>query len=139
MEFETRRQKPGEIIVKAICIVGIPLICYLVFRAVIFENQTRFSKVVNEASAMGLGFGVGTVFHITCFFAGVFKDGIAVVLKRMGDFKENVSLSFGFAVKCYFQDMKDDGIEFLIEMALMVACLALALKGIFTALQFLHY
>ena len=138
MEVETKRRKGGEIIVKAICLVGIPLVCYLVFRAVIFENQTKFKDVVNEASAMGLGFGVGTVFHIACFIAGVFKDGIAVVLKRMSDFKDNLALSFGFAVKCYLQDMKEDGIEFLIELALMVTCLVLALKGIFTALQFVY-
>ena len=97
----------------------------------------NFSKELNDASARFLGFGIGSLFHITCFVVGVFKNSFLVVKKRIIDFKDNLPISFKFAVKCYLEDMKNDGIAFLVEMACVGFCFAVAINGLLTAIPLL--
>ena len=56
---------------------------------------------------------------------------------RMIDFKDNLPISFKFAVKCYLEDMKNDGIAFLVEMACVGFCFAVAISGLLTAIPLL--
>ena len=136
IDNEIPKRKRGALLVEAIMLLLFPLICYVIIRAVIMKYQ-NFSKELNDASARFLGFGIGSLFHITCFIVGVFKNSVLVVKKRMIDFKDNLPISFKFAVKCYLEDMKNDGIAFLVEMACVGFCFAVAISGLLTAIPLL--
>lgn len=137
MHDDVKKPKLLEMLMRIIMLVILPIVCYIVFRIAINYYQPH-TKVINNATAQALGFGVGgTVFHLSCMVAGVFKEGFSAVAKRMADFKINASISFKFAVKCYFEDMKEDGVEFLIEFAVVIACFLVALNGLLTVLPML--
>ncbi len=136
MDNESPKRKKGALFVEMFVLLIFPFVCYVIVRAVIMKYQT-FSNELNEATARAFGFGMGTLFHISCFIAGAFKNSVAIVLKRMSDFKDNLSLSFGFALKCYLEDMRDDGIAFLVEMICVISCLWVSIDGLLTAIQFL--
>ncbi len=92
----------------------------------LFDNRfavwlTRFSPEFNNASARIVGFGLGAMFHIFCMFSGAFKPTWQAVGTRMRNFKENLSVSFRYAVKEYGKDMKSDGVVFLIYSLVMLS------------------
>jgi hypothetical protein len=45
------------------------------------------------------------------------------------EFFENVPVSLGYAFGCYWDDMKQDGVLFIIYAAIIGTCLALAIDG----------
>ena len=133
MDFETPKRKKGETLVKVIMLIIVPIVAYLLTRMAVMRFQHKYQEL-NEATAKFLGFIIGTFFHMACVISGAFKDSFAVVKNRWAEFKDNASLSFGFAVKCYLEDIKDGGIEFLVEMTCIVACFIFAMDGLFTVI-----
>ena len=136
MDYEIPKRKKGALLVEAIMLLLFPIVCYLIIRGAIMKYQ-NFSKELNEASARALGFGIGFLFHVTCFVVGIFKNSILVVKKRMTEFKDNLPISFKFAIKCYLEDIKNDGIALLVEMACVGSVLYIAIDGLITAIQLL--
>ncbi len=109
--------------------IGVPLIFYGIFFGAFTEHQHE-SRAVNEACARALGFGVGTVFNISLFIAGTFSNHIAAVGRRIFAFFGNLKVSFGFAFKCYFEDVKSDGAVLIIVLLVTVLCAYVTFTGI---------
>ena len=55
----------------------------------------------------------------------------------MSEFKDNASLSLGFAIKNYFKDMKEGGIAYLVYMVLIITTAILTIDGLITAIAYL--
>ena len=115
MDYPEKNQSPYKgCIVTTIVLTIIPLILCLAFGGLLFRYQASTGSKNNIQSAIFLGCGLGLLFHLSCFVSGAFKDSLRAVKERMREFKDNCSLSLGFAIKCYFEDMKVGGVAFLI-------------------------
>ena len=108
----------------------VPVVFYLCLLGPLLTWQTRFSREMNEASARVFGFGLGIVFHLSCWVGGSFRHAIDAVKKRVVDFFENVRVSLGFALECYLDDMKNDGVALLLMLIPVVACVAVFCGGL---------
>ena len=101
--------------------VLVPVLMYIIMRALLFENQPAMGKELNEASARVLGLGIGVLFHMGCLIAGVLKDSFKIVVNRVAEFFDNLKYSFKLACRCYFDQLRDGGIAFWIMLGIMIA------------------
>ena len=93
--------------------LGISLLCYGLFYSW-FSSAQLGSPVLNEPAARALGFCIGTVFDLMCIICGAFKQHSDAVVKRVLAFFGNLKVGPGFALTCYFEDIKNDGAVYLV-------------------------
>ena len=84
---------------------------------------------INGPGARFIGFGLGSIFHMSCIICGILRQPFRAVCYRVKEFFENLPVSLGYAFECYWDDMKQDGVLFIIYTAIIGACLALAIDG----------
>lgn len=84
---------------------------------------------INGPGARFIGFGLGSIFHMSCIICGILRQPFRAVCYRVKEFFENLPVSLGYAFECYWDDMKQDGVLFIIYAAIIGACLALAIDG----------
>lgn len=116
-------------LVTCIALIGIPLLFVLLIRLWI-NAGTPFPLPKNQSFAIGVGFGLGTVFHLSCIVAGAFTEPFLLLKRRIVDFFENLAVSPSLAFRCYLQDIRDDGVTFTVYFLIMLACFVLAVNGI---------
>lgn len=111
-------------------LISVPTILFLII-FYLFEKFQDYPKILNCYASMGLGFGIGALFQFTCIIAGLFKGNFIVVVKRISNFFENLSVSFKFAVKYYFEDLKMYGCAFWFYFLIIVVCVILSIIGFY--------
>ena len=131
MEHNGKEKKPynGTLII-CVILIGLPIAIYYLFLWVINKWQPNYPDALNLASAKALGFGVGLMLQACFALSGAFAESKQVVKDRLVNFKDNVSLSLGFAIKNYFRDMIEDGIAYLIYMSLVIVTACLCIDGL---------
>ncbi|MBQ8624037.1 MAG: hypothetical protein IJ424_06685 [Oscillospiraceae bacterium] len=90
---------------------------------------------LNLASAKAIGFGLSVVFYVILFISGVFDYSMSIVGQRISEFFSNLQISFGFAVKNYFWDIKHNGVAFLIYFIFMLTGTLVFIDGLRDALE----
>ena len=116
-------------LVTCIVLVGIPLLFFLLIRLWV-NAGTPFPLPQNQRFAQGVGFGLGTVFHLSCIVAGAFTEPFLLLQRRIVDFFENLTVSPSLAFRCYAEDVRDDGVTFTVYFLIMLSCFVLAVNGI---------
>ena len=134
MDHEHKNQSPYRGM-WAICTVMIvaPIVVYIVFHFLFVECRAN-SPELNLASARFLASGFGVLFHLSCAVAGAFKEPFAVVRNRVADFFGNLTVSLRFALKYYWEDMKLEGVAFLIYFIIMATCGGICLEALIRCL-----
>lgn len=132
MEYEGKEVSPYKgVIGSCLLLIVFPIIIYAMFYAVI-GNLQKLGPVQTNNAALGLGFGVGVLFHISCIIAGLFKGTFKVVINRVKTFFENLSLSRKLAFRCYWQDIKSEGIVFWIYFTIITANALVSAYGLYS-------
>ena len=127
MEFEGKDVSPHKGLVgTCIILILFPLAIYAIFYSAINHFQ-NLSEELNQYAAIGLGCGVGVLFHISCIIAGLFKGSFGVVVRRLGSFFVNWTISFKVAVKCYVEDLINEGFAFWPSFIIICANLVTAI------------
>lgn len=116
----------------------IPLIAFWLIND-LFSKYSRFSEVLDIASAKALGCGIGFLFHLSFIISGVLTPGWQAVKYRIGEFFENLVVGVGYAFKTYLEDMRDDGVTFLFQLIVILINLAIALDGLRDTLLLMGY
>ena len=115
MEHDNKQRSPYKgILVQVFFTVLIPLVLLVLFYFVINKYQGNYEQEQNSLTAIVLATGIGTLFNCSCIIAGIVTPSYLVFKNRVLEFFENTKLSFSFAVKSYFYDMKENGVVFLI-------------------------
>ncbi len=135
MEHEGKEKSPYKgIFVSCFFMIFVPVGCFALF-AWLLPKVQDFSAELNRATAQTIGFGIGVLYDFIGIFSGAFKDGAAAVAERMGNFRENIAVSFGYACKEYLKDMKSGGVVLLILLSIMALTIAFFVGGLTTALS----
>ena len=129
MEHQGKKQSPYHgVIQTCLLLISVPLILFLIIY-LIFDKYQNLPQTTNLYGAMGIGFGVGVLFHISCVIAGLFKGLFAIVVRRFAEFFDNLSISFKFAIKLYYEDLKENGMVFWIYFIIISSYIALSIYG----------
>jgi hypothetical protein len=81
--------------------------------------QPQFGHDINYATAKVIGFGLGILFHLSCFIVGAFNEDFNAVKTRLKEFATNLTVSFKFALKWYWEDVKTLGLALYIDLFLI--------------------
>lgn len=131
--FGKEKSKTKGTFIVVIAMIIVPLLIYWVVDWAI-GLHAQHSVYLNDATSRALGFGLGTVFHLSLIVTGVLKDAFNVVKERVIEFFENLVVSLWFAIKCYWESIFTDGISLWLYLAVMVACAWLSYDGFRDAL-----
>lgn len=115
------------IIIICILLIAVPIGLYFLFKEVIFSNQGQYSSYLNNASAICLGFGVGFIFQMSCVIGGLFRGSFSVVVKRVFNFFADLTISFKYAIRMYWDDIVENGVVFWIILPIILATLGVTL------------
>ena len=132
MEENGRQVSPYKgVLISSILLICVPLVFYGVFYIVLLEIPNSWQEEVNKASALALGFGLGSIFHLGCIIGGMFKEPVYAIKRRVKDFFIHIQLSFKLAITSYFADMKKDGVVFWIYFTIVLANLGMFILGLY--------
>ena len=95
--------------------------------------QPHYGKL-NLLSAKAIGCGLGVLFHLSCAIVGVFTPGWRAVKYRIREFFENLVIGLGYSIESYWEDMKSDGVVFLLQMPIVGLNLYIAVDALLEAL-----
>ncbi|MBQ8554354.1 MAG: hypothetical protein IJ438_00640 [Clostridia bacterium] len=138
MQDENKKQPPYKgFAILCIMLVSVPAVLYAVTLAVLQTYQPS-SNGLDEATARAIGLGLGMLFHLSCWVAGAFRDSFAVVKFRVSEFFENIAGGLGFALVCYWDDIKSDGVVFLACFLIMATNAVLCVDGWLTCGRLLN-
>lgn len=85
----------------------------------ISKFQPQFGREFNLAMAKTIGFGLGILFHASCWIVGAFNEDFNAVKTRLKELVSNLNISLKFALKCYIEDVKTLGLAFWIDVGLI--------------------
>lgn len=111
-----------------IALIIFPVFCWFILDAAL-ARCIPHTPEINAATAQAVGFGLGTLFHLSCMVAGTLTEPFLAVKNRIKEFFENLIVSFPFALKYYIYSIKTDGIVFWIYFAIMIACALISADG----------
>ena len=137
MHNEHKRQSPyrGMWVVLLLLIVP-PLLCYGVVNGVL-ERFSRSSDALDAATAKALGCGMGSLFHMICILSGVLTAGWEALKYRIREFFENLIVGPGYALSTYWEDMRNDGVTFIIYMTIILVNASVTVDGVLEAIALL--
>lgn len=110
-------------------LIIVPFMPFGLFYAA-FDKLSNYSAELNLYSAMGLGFGVGFLFHFSCILAGLFKGTFKVVINRLATFFSDLRTSRKLAVMVYMDDLRENGLVFWPYAFIILTNLGVAIFGI---------
>ena len=119
-----------------LALIGVPLVVWLVVSTAIDYYQPQFARV-NPASARCIACIIGSLYHFSCVLGGLLRDPFRDFVYRVKEFFCNLPCSFAFAIRCYWEDLKEDGPMFIIYSVIIGTCLFFAIEGGITALSLL--
>lgn len=109
-------------------LITVPLGLFSLVKAVLDEYST-YSPALDMATAKALGCGFGFLFHMVCVLSGVLDAGWDAVKYRLREFVENLIVGPGYAFRTYLEDMRDDGVTFIIYLAVILGNLSIVVGG----------
>lgn len=137
MHNEYKRQSPYRgFWVIMLFLILVPLGLYSLVNAVL-EEYSPYSAALDSATARALGCGFGFLFHMICMLSGVLTAGWEALKYRLREFFENLIVGVGYAISSYWEDMRNDGVTFIIYMSVILANLAIMVSGIRDAIALL--
>lgn len=122
--------------VTLIALIAVPAVFYWLIY-LLHAEYLHTSHALNVASAKVLGCGCGAIFHLMCLVSGALRPGWQAVKYRMREFRENLIVGIGYAFESYWEDIRTDGVTFLISFAVIAMNLAITLDGLFDSLGML--
>ena len=130
MEFQGKEQNQYKgILVQIIILILIPLLVFGLLY-LLFTKWTDYSKNEVLAMSMAFGFGIGTLFFLSCAIAGLFKGTFIVIINRIREFFGNLKISFKFALRYYKENIIEYGVLFWIYLVIFIVNVLLAYIGI---------
>ena len=111
-----------------LALVIFPVFCWFILDAALGRCLPNTPEI-NAATSQAVGFGLGTLFHLSCFVAGTMTEPFCAVKNRIREFFENLIVSFPFAAKYYLYSLKTDGVVFWIYLLIMTVCAVISADG----------
>ena len=123
MEYQGKEKSPYYgVLLSSILLISSPFVMYLFF-LFIFTRFRPYEVIANRYASISFGCLIAFLFQLSCAIAGLFKGTFKVVIVRLQEFFSNLSISFKFALKYYFENIKSEGIVFWIYFTILASTL----------------
>lgn len=120
--------------VVALLLCAVPAVFALVIWLALSTYQPQY-ETMNGPTALCIGFGLGSVFHLSCIVVGMLRKPFRAVAFRVSEFFQNLACSPGFAFREYWEDVKQDGVAFDIYLLIILGTFGCAVANLMVALE----
>ena len=137
MHNEYKRQSPyrGFLVIMALLILP-PILCWGLVNSLL-EEFSPWPDALDTATAKALGCGLGFLFHMICILCGALTDGWQALKYRIGEFIENLTIGVGYAFSSYWDDIRSDGVTFLLYGSVILTNTILMADGLLDCISIL--
>ena len=123
-------------ILSCLILIGVSSLVYFLVYGVISSLEDNLSPEMIIYSSMMFGFGVGSLFNISCIILGLFKGTLKVVVRRIVNFFSNLRISPKYACMCYAAELKEDGAVFWGYFIIITGYLVLFAIGLYNCIEY---
>ena len=135
MEYQGKNQDPYKgVIIQVSILLIIPLLVFCLLY-LLFTKWTDYSRYEVISVSMAFGYGIGTLFFLSCVLSGLFKGTFIVVVDRIKEFFGNLKISFKFACRYYKENILQYGVLFWIYLLVFIINLTITLIGVFNCIN----
>ncbi len=121
MDHDFKNYNPYKGLVLSVALlIGIPFVSWFVVYLFMSLWNSQLSAL-DKSTARSLGLILGSMFHLACIIGGLLDTPFKVLIKRIKEFFELVSLSPALAFRGYWDNIKADGVNFLIFSSIIAA------------------
>lgn len=137
MHNEDKHQSPyrGFFIIMALLVLP-PILCHCLVSSLLKEFS-RWPDALDAATAKALGCGLGFLFHMISILCGVLTDGWNALKYRIGEFFENLVVGVSYAFSSYWEDMRTDGVTFILYGSVILVNAAIMVDGLLDCIAIL--
>lgn len=129
MEYQGKEKSPYYGVVQSsILLAFAPIFSYFLFYLILYKFFPRGDLEMRYA-CVALGGLIASLFQLSCALAGLFKGIFKVVVNRVKELLENLSISFKFAMKYYWENVKSEGIVFWIYFNIILLTIISSIWG----------
>ncbi len=121
----------GQLFSTLILILPPVLLTALFFGTFSLYDRLHGNVELNWVSSKLFGCGLGIIFHISCWLMSAFKKDFQVVKNRVKEFFSDIVISPKLAFVWYWDDIKETGVAFWIDLAVIVANVWIFIASIF--------
>lgn len=100
-----------------------------------FSVYSGYGDEINSYYGQGFGYCLGALFQLSCYMSGVLKRPFSVVVERIKEFFQNLIVSFRFALHCYWDNLKTNGITFWVYLLITVFTILYGAEGIINLIE----
>ena len=129
MEYQGKNKSPYYgVWQSSLLLIAVPIVLFFFFKG-IFDLEGKLTSEQIIHSSLFFGCGVASIFQLSCVLAGLFKGTFVVVVERLKELFGNLPISFRFAMKHYWENVKSEGIVFWIYFDILTITLILCCYG----------
>lgn len=112
--FTNKKNSIGSLIIQAIVLCGAAIIVTALIYGALNVFKPNDGKQLNKWTASLVGGIVGVLFHLSCMIVINVGQYIAISVRRLADFFQDLKFSFKIAVMGYKENVRENGLNFLV-------------------------
>ncbi len=102
-------------------LIVVPILFCLIIWACAQKFQSHFPEQLNKVSALAIGCGAGSLFHLLCVISGCMTGGYNAMKTRLSNYRDNLQITKQYAKDMYKMDLKEYGVVFWILLTVIIA------------------
>ena len=118
-------------ILTVLLLAGCPIFWIIFFKLLFNVYETNASNMLDYYTAVFLGSFIGFLMQLISILKATIKDSRQIAIARRKKFLENCKVSFSFAIKCHFYDIKEYGIGYFIYSLIIFSTFITILYSIY--------
>lgn len=95
----------------------------------ILQSTTQYTEIVNWNHAFSIGGTLAIGYQVIFLISGGWERPINIFLERWKDFLADIKISFKFAVISLFDNLKNNGVVFLLYVFILLNTINMCVHG----------
>ncbi len=114
--FTNKKNSIGSLIVQTVVLCGVAIVVTVLIYGALNVFKPEDGKQLNKWTAFLVGGIVGVVFHLSCMIVINVGQYIAISVRRLADFFQDLKFSFKIAITGYKENVRENGLSFLVYL-----------------------
>lgn len=118
--------------------IAIGTFLFVLFIKGIFAATKGLNDKISLYYGFAFGSGLSALFYLTFIISGGLRNAYNITVKRWSTLFEDLGISFKFAIKEYFNNIKEEGIALVCYIIVLIAQIITSYYGFVKLLEIYH-
>ena len=119
-------------------IIAIGTFLFILFIKGIFAATKGLNDKISLYYGFAFGSGLSALFYLTFIISGGLRNAYNITVKRWSTLFEDLGISFKFAIKGYFNNIKEEGIALVCYIIVLITQIFTSYYGFVKFLEIYH-